>query len=232
MIVDTVNKSSAIYSVMKQPDQVIFLDANILIPPSRDEHSFDTDKYISFFLEPLFNTFSNLSLHMAVKEEILNNKINRFLDKKISRNPCMLRVYNDKCLSDIEQALRNTFESEIRNYSYFSPELNSKKDLGEVKTLSFMATKGYKYFVSNDSSCIAILKSKNKFNDCSIICMYELIYLLSVIYPKETEYLRKLYKFLYYLTPNEKRKNPCWSEYIDKMKVLYSKLAIKPKIQP
>ena len=88
----------------------------------------------------MFNTFSNLSLHQAVKEEILNNKINRFLDKKISRNHCMLRVYNDKCLSDIEQALRNTFESEIRNYSYFSPELNSKKDLGEVKTLSFMVT--------------------------------------------------------------------------------------------
>jgi len=57
MRVDATRHNSTINSIIRNPNQIIFLDANILIPPGRFNNIFNKDKYISFFLEPLFTTF-------------------------------------------------------------------------------------------------------------------------------------------------------------------------------
>jgi hypothetical protein len=130
-----------------------------------------------------------------------------------------LKVFNDESLSYNEQILRNTIESEIGNCISYSALYNEKQDRGEIKTLSFMAVKEYKYLVSNDNDCVIIVR--NKLPNCSIIFTYELIYLLSEIYPKKAEDLRKLYRFLYYSISKDKQHNPSRSDFKTKMSILY-----------
>lgn len=38
--------------------------------------------------------------------------------------------------------------------------------------------------------------------------------------------LRMLYKYQYYLTQNEKKENPEWGEFIERMELLYSRETI------
>ena len=53
--------------------------------------------------------------------------------------------------------------------------------------------------------------------------MYDVIYYLYCTdrYPKDG--LRLLYKYEYYLTPREKRENPNWGDFIQKMDLLYTR---------
>jgi hypothetical protein len=63
MIVDTKKKNYALVSLNDNPDQVITLDANFLIPPNRNMHSVKDIPFSQFqtiWLDPIFKTFTKL----------------------------------------------------------------------------------------------------------------------------------------------------------------------------
>lgn len=73
MRVDLSEKNPALMSLLENPGQTIFLDANFLIPPDRTKigaKPIPFQKYCEIWLEPVFDSFLALAMHESVLLEV------------------------------------------------------------------------------------------------------------------------------------------------------------------
>ncbi|MBE5912868.1 MAG: hypothetical protein E7274_02275 [Pseudobutyrivibrio ruminis] len=225
MKVDIECENSALIDIIQNANMDLFLDANFFIPPDRSKLGCRTYTFESFkkvWLNPIFNLFDKLYIHESVDEELINEKVRAFTDEKVKcRN---LIVCSDNDLSEQEVLLMEDMKNRLSIYSKYDSFMDCSSDRGEVFSLSYMAVKGFTYFGANDALPIRLIKNANKLgtglDDMSVIQMYEIIY---VLYKKgyESDGLRNLYKYQYYLTKREKMTNPPWGKFIEMMDEIY-----------
>ena len=216
---------------MQDTAQTVFLDANFFIPPDRS--SFLNIKPYSFsnfkenWLIPLLKEFSGLAIHESVYDELVEERVRAYAEEQIMENPSKLKVHYDLELNENEKALMNYYIAKIAIHSQYDPVRNNAKDRGEVRSLSFMAVKKYLFFAANDALPVRLIKDAEKLGtdleDMGVVQMYELIYYLYKTGKYDNKQLRILYKYQYYLSPNDKRINPEWGTFIEEMNQLYEK---------
>ena len=227
-------KNSSFMSLVDNPDQVVFLDTNFFIPPDRSELTgmrLEFSRFESFkemWLDPLLSEFRSISIHESVYAEFVDTNVKRFADDNIKKAPSRLKVYYDSDLNEKEKGLMDAFIDKLAIHSGYDPGKDSAKDRGEILSLSYMAAKGFLYFAAKDDLPIRLITDADKLEtglvDMGIIQMYELIYYLYKKGRYDNKRLRGLYKYLYYLTDREKRQNPDWGTFIQKMDELYGEL--------
>ena len=221
--------NASFLSLIDNPGQVVFLDANFFIPPDRSRYrnvkSYRFDRFKEVWLVPLMTEFSGLSIHESVYDELVTDSCKSFADESAGTDPAKLKIYYDSELDKNERALMIAFIDKISMHSQYDPDRDNSKDRGEVLSLSYMATKGFLFFAANDELPIRLIQNADKLNtgldNMGIIQMYELIYYLYQTGKYDSKELRRLYKYQYYLTDREKRQNPEWGIFIRKMDELY-----------
>lgn len=229
MKVDIDKKNKALEQVLSDRAQQIFLDANFLIPPDRSAlgaRPVDFTKYREIWLDPLFAIFSSLAVHEAVYEELVADKVKEYADIQRFDIPPRLKIYTDSSLSITEHALMQTYIQKMAPYSKYIPEKDNKKDRGEIKSLAYIAVKGFPYFAANDSLPFHLVKNavplETGLEDIGLLQSYEIIYLLYSENSCNQKGLKALYKYQYRLTNQEKQQNPDWGNFLDSMRNLYS----------
>lgn len=228
MKVDVTVSNPALVSIFENPNQIITLDANFLIPPDRSRYGargFKFEKFREIWLEPVFCAFSNIAIHEAVYGEIVAPMIKTYIDTLLNKTPPVMIIHKDSTLTEVENILRDSIESKIYPYTNYEPMLDNKDDRGEVKSLSYIAVKNLLYFAAHDNNAIQLVEKSEEWltglDNVKAIKMYELIYYLYSKNFGDSKSLRMLYKYQYYLTDNEKRTNPEWRVFKDKMNELY-----------
>lgn len=229
MRVDIDTKNLALCKLFEDPEQTIFLDANFFIPPDRScmgAKPITFEKYKEIWLEPIFDAFPNLAVHESVHDELVLDTVRNYANAKKSEIPSKLKIYYDDKLSIAEQSLMQTYIWKIAPFSKYIPEKDNAKDRGEIKSLSYMAVKGFLYFAANDNLPKNLIRSAEKLHtgleDMGLFEMYDVIYYLYQTGKYNNKSLRLLYKYQYHLTNQEKKQNPEWGEFIEKMKILYA----------
>lgn len=229
MKVDLSYPSSALISVMKNPEQIITLDANFFISPDRRPIARSGIKFEQFkeiWLDPIFLAFPKLAIHEAVYEELVGISSQSFVDEKRESNPFKMVFHSDSSLTEVESNLRDTIESKISSHTKYDPILNNKDDRGEVKSLSYIAVKGLLYFAANDHNAIQLIEKSEEWStgldNVQAIKMYELIYFLQRSGLADKTGMKMFYKYQYYLTEREKSKNPSWGNFTIGMDKLYN----------
>ncbi|MGH4050936.1 MAG: hypothetical protein ACREVX_06225 [Clostridium sp.] len=215
-------------SIFNNPNQIITLDANFLIPPDRSNfgiRSFDFHTFERIWLEQIFKSFPNLAIHESVYDELISPYVKVYIDANINAMPPRLSIHKDSSLTLEEHILRDSIEAIISPYTKYDPMLNNKDDRGEVKSLSYIAVKGLLYFTAHDYNAIQLVEKSDEWNigldNVQAIQMYELIFYLYRIGKSDKKDLRILYKYQYYLTKNEKSINLEWGKFIEIMEALY-----------
>lgn len=230
MKVDTKEINPAFLSIVQNPSQKVFLDANFFIPPDRSKvakvKAYSFTDFKECWLIPLLNEFSGLVIHESVYDELVADGVKSYTDEQVNCNPSKLMIHYDSELSNAEEALQNTYMNKIAVHSQYNPTRENAKDRGEVRSLSFMAVKQYLFFAANDALPVRLIKNAAELDtgldDMQIVQMYELIYYLYKTEKYDKKALRILYKYQYYLTPGDKRANPNWENFIEQMDVLYN----------
>lgn len=230
MRVNIQRKNPALESLFADPEQIIFLDANFFIPPDRSmmgTKPIPFSKFCEIWLDPIFDAFSNLAIHESVYRELVAETVKAYADKRQQEKQSRLRIYTDEELDETEQALMQAYIFKIARYSQYIPERDNAKDRGEVKSLSFMAVKKFMYFAANDTLPINLIRKADELHtgldEMELLEMYDVIYYLYSQGKYSTDGLRLLYKYEYYLTKQEKKVNPCWGDFIEKMENLYGR---------
>ena len=230
MKVDTKEVNPAFQSIIQNPGQKVFLDANFFIPPDRSEvakvRAYSFTDFKECWLIPLLSEFTGLAIHESVYDELVADSVKEYADEQTSCIPSKLRIHYDSELSGLEEALRNTYVNKIAVHSLYNPTRDNAKDRGEVRSLSFMAVKQFLYFAANDALPVRLIKDAAKLltglDDMQIVQMYELIYYLYKTGRYDNKALRILYKYQYYLTAGDKRINPEWGCFVEQMDLLYN----------
>ena len=230
MKVDTKEVNPAFQSIIQNPGQKVFLDANFFIPPDRSEvakvRAYSFTDFKECWLIPLLSEFAGLAIHESVYDELVADSVKKYADEQTSCIPSKLRIHYDSELSSSEEALRNTYINKIAVHSLYNPTRDNAKDRGEVRSLSFMAVKQFLYFAANDALPVRLIKDAAKLltglDDMQIVQMYELIYYLYKTGRYDNKALRILYKYQYYLTAGDKRINPEWGCFVEQMDLLYN----------
>lgn len=230
MKIDVINVNESLRGIVSDKSKKVFLDANIFIPPDRTKLGAPKPIYFDFYrvtiLNPIFNYWDNLSIHKAVDDELVGEKVRAFADEMINSDPSKLLVHDNNELSDKETVKYNTNLDAIAQHSKYQPDIDNSDDRGEVVSLAFMSAKDYLLFSSNDNLPIRLIKEaealETGLDNMRIIQMYEIIYVLYKLGISNAKDLRILYKYLYYATSRDKRDNPSWDDYIKGMDELYS----------
>lgn len=219
----------ALISIIEHPEQIITLDANLIIPPYRNKFSkrgFEFEVFRKIWLDPIFEAFPNLAIHEAVHDELVGVSPQAYIDSKIASNPPEITIHKDSSLSVVEMVLRETIESKIAPMTKYDPILDNKDDRGEVKSLSYIAVKDLLYFAAHDSNAIQLIEKSEQWStgldNVQAIKIYELIFYLHKNNFGDKAALRMLYKYQYYLTVFEKKTNPEWGVFISSMEELYA----------
>ncbi len=228
MKVDALTKNPALESLFKEQNQVITLDANFFIPPFRSNLSSKSISFSRFqcnWLDPIFGIFPQLAIHEAVKDELVSMNIKTFIHEKEIAIPPQIIIHKDSELTSQEKILRDSVEDILYPFTYYNPQINNRKDRGEVKTLAYLAVKGLIYFASHDSSAIQLVEKAKELSTgldtIQAIKMYEIIFFLWTGKFSDKKFLRMLYKYQYYMTKFEKSINPEWGDFIRAMESLY-----------
>ena len=178
-----------------------------------------------FWLDPIFEKFSNLAIHEAVLDELVSLDIKSFIQHKVDTRPMGIIIHKDCNLTRNEHMLRDSIENKIYPYTHYHPQLNNRNDRGEVKTLAYIAVKGFLYFAAHDYNAIQLVEKAESWSTgldaVQAIKMYEIIFFLYVKNESIRKSLRILYKYQYYLTNREKSSNPEWGVFIKQMERLY-----------
>lgn len=235
MIIDTENINPAFVEMVNKPDQVFFLDANIIIPPDRSTikdqiKPYRFEDYKDGFLEPLFQEFSHLAVHESVYEELVSSSIKGYLDTKRTENPTRIEVHYDKVLSDEECKHLAGFLNKLSIYSKYDPRVDNAKDRGEIRSLSYMAVRKYLYFAANDALAIRLINNakelKTGLDDMGVIQLFELLFFLHTRKKYEDKKLKFIYRYIYHLTKRDKSDNPEWGGFIANMEQLYRDICV------
>lgn len=228
MRIDLSNSNPALVSIIMNPDQVITVDANFMIPPLRNQFSVQKISFTQFkeiWLDPIFIAFSNLAIHESVYEELVGTALQAYVNTKRDSIPPGILIHSDSSLNEMEKILRDTIEMKISLHTKYDPLLDNKDDRGEVKSLSYIAVKGLLYFASHDNNAIQLIEKSEAWStgldNVQAIKMYELIYYLYKKNFTDKKALKMLYKYQYYLTVNEQKKNLEWGKLITSMDEMY-----------
>ncbi len=207
-------------NLLSNTDQVILLDANIIIPPDRtnvfnhDRCRVSLEQYSNDFLNHILDIFPNAAIHESVYNEIcVTSELKKYVDNKINSN--MLRVLYDNMLNQNEKSMMDTVEGAISPFTKYDPIKDNSSDKGEVKSISYAVAKGYLYFSTNDIEVVGLFQNDaldTYLNNIGAITLYELIYYVYRV-KGSSKLLKGIYKLLYYLTDKEKKQNPNWSEF-------------------
>lgn len=230
-------ENESFVSLIKNPHQIITLDANFFIAPDRSEVR-KGDKFVSpmpfeFFKEvwinELFKLFKNIAIHHAIYKEItVSSSSKNLIDCMINCTPPEIQVLYDNMLSPKERIIRNTLEAFISLPTNYNPDIDNSADRGEVKTLAYIGAKGILYFCSHDANAISLIedteKLGTKLEGIRAIHTYELIYYISKF--TTNKMLKHLYKYMYYLSDTDRFVNPEWGEFKKCMDNLYGKYFI------
>ena len=230
-------ENESFVSLIKDPHQLITLDANFFISPDRSE-VVKGNKSISplpfaFFkevwIDELFKLFKNVAVHDAVYKEItVSSSLKILVDSMINCTPPELQVLYDNLLSPKEMIIRNTLETFISIPTNYNPYIDNSDDRGEVKSLAYIGAKGLLYFCSHDANAISLIedteKLGTKLENVKAIHTYEIIYYISKF--TTNKMLKVLYKYMYYSSNNDKSVNPEWGSFKIIMDNLYGKYFI------
>ena len=215
MTVDVLTKNPALESLFIDPQQVITLDANFLIPPDRSMHlipGISFPQFQAIWLDPIFQLFPHLAVHEAVRDELVSQDIKTFIQIKVNAMPSEIIIHKDSELTAVEHMLRDSIEARIYPHTRYDPQIDNRDDRGEVKTLAFIAVKGLLYFAAHDYNAIQMVEKAESWSTgldtVQAIKMYEIIFFLCVRIPSLRKPLRMLYKYQYYLTKNENQRIP------------------------
>jgi len=202
MRVNIDTKNAALCALFEHPEQTIFLDANFFIPPDRScvgARAIAFEKYKKIWLEPIFDAFPNLAVHESVHNELVLDSVRIYANAKESEIPSKLKIYYDHTLSSTEQSLLQTYIWKIAPFSKYIPEKDNAKDRGEIKSLSYMAVKGFLYFAANDNLPKLLIRSANELHtgldDMGLFEMYDVIYYLYQTEKYDNKSLKLLYKY-------------------------------------
>jgi len=228
MKIDLTSSNLALESIFINPNQLITLDANVLIPPDRSRYtrrSFDFQIFQRIWLEPIFEAFPNLAIHEAVYDELVLPSVKAYIDTHINNIHPRLSIHKDSSLTPEEHIIRDSIEEKIYPLTKYDPMLDNKDDRGEVKSLAYIAVKGLLYFVAHDSNAIQLIEKAEEWatglDNVKAIKIYELIFYLYKTNKSDKKGLRLLYKYQYHLTKHEKKTNPEWDQFIEAMEALY-----------
>ena len=228
MKIDITSSNPALESIFSNPNQIITLDANFLIPPDRTMHaqrSFDFETFLRIWLDPIFDAFPNLAIHEAVYNELVSPSVKTYIDTTINAVPPRLSIHKDSSLTPVERVLRDLFEEKIYPLTKYDPTINNKDDRGEVKSLAYIAVKELLYFAAHDTNAIQLIEKAEEWttglDNVKAIKIYELIFFLYRTKKSGKKDLRILYKYQYHLTKREKNTNPEWGQFIESMEDLY-----------
>ena len=231
-LVNTASQSSSFLKLISNPTDIITLDANFFIPPDRSEEFPQAKpfRFIDFkriWLDPLFNTLSQVAIHEAVYRELLGNPKDYVDHELLAVDPKRIQIFSDSTLTPYEIAVRNTIEEKIAAHTLYHPALDNKDDRGEVKSLAYIATKELLYFCSHDARALRLIdrteELETNLDAVHAIKTYEVMYYLlkKVAAPMELKYL---YKYMYHFTAGDKQHNPSWSEFVVQMDALYGNI--------
>jgi hypothetical protein len=223
----------SLVSIFENPNQIITIDANFLIPPNRSRYakkSFNFALFKKVWIEPIFNEFPKLAIYESVYDELVGMELRNYVENLRQENPPKIIIHFDSELTEIERFLRDTVEAKIYPYTNYDPQIDNKDDRGEVKSLSYIAVKGLLYFAAHDNNALQLIEKAEEWStgldNVKAIHMFELIYYLYLKNKEDKKSLRMLYKYQYYLTEHEKRTNPEWGDFINQMNVLYQDYSI------
>lgn len=218
----------SLVSIFEDPNQVITIDANFLIPPDRSKYAkrrFDFPLFKEVWLDPIFATFPMIAIHEAVYDELVDTKLREYVEKLKKEIPPRVIIHSDSSLTNIEKLLRDSIEIKIYPYTNYEPKIDNKDDRGEVKSLSYIAVKGLLYFAAHDNNALKLIEKAEEWStgldNVKAIHMFELIYYLYLKKHGDKKALRMLYKYQYFLTDHEKRTNLEWNDFINRMNDLY-----------
>ena len=113
MKVETRRVNPALVSIYKDPNQVITLDANFLIPPDREALSVKAipfDLFHTTWLDSIFTLFPALAIHEAVQDEVVSLQEKAFIQEMLDESIPKITILKDSQLSSIESILRATIE--------------------------------------------------------------------------------------------------------------------------
>lgn len=225
--IDSPNPS--LISIFEDPNQIITLDANFLIPPDRSRYArrgFDFPLFKKVWLDPIFSNFPKLAIHEAVWDELILSSIQEYIQDLLDKNPPGIIIHKDSSLNEVEKVLRDSIEAKIYPHTNYEPMIDNKDDRGEVKSLAYIAVKELLYFAAHDNNALQLIEKAEEWStgldNVQAIQMYEVIYYLYSKGLGNSKSLRFLYKYQYYLTAREKTINPEWGEFTSKMHKLYS----------
>ncbi|MGE7219633.1 hypothetical protein ACQKJC_24665 [Priestia koreensis] len=239
--VNTEKKNLALVSLINGYDQILPIDTNFIIPPDRSKtvrncRAIPFGVFQRIWIKPLITTFPYLAIHESVHTEINSTIILKYVDNLINGTPPSLILLSDTDLTHQEEVIRSTIEQKIAVQTNYDPIQDNKTDRGEVKSLSYIATKSLLYFCSHDSNAIRLIECADKFNtnleDVNAIRTYEIIYYLLKMQMSHKDDLRMLYRYLYYLSPSDKKSNPSWNEFVNDMDALYGNEISQSKNKP
>lgn len=221
--------NKALQQLIQDPNQLITLDANLLIPPDQNRYGQKGIDFVTFqqiWLDPIFEAFPKLAIHEAVYDEVeVTSSVRRYVDEKINHNPPRLVIHRDQTLTENEKILRNTVEAAIAPLTLYDPQQDNKDDKGEVKSLAYIAVKGLLYFAANDYIALQLIEKAEEWStgldNVWPIHIYELIFYLHEKECSDKKMLRKLYRYQYRKPGQDLENNPKWGMFMEKMKEFY-----------
>nr|WP_312577680.1 hypothetical protein [Sedimentibacter sp.] len=116
MNINLTTPNTALESIFNNPNQVITLDANSLIPPDRSKfgaRAFDFENFKLIWLNPIFEAFSKLAIHEAVYDELLLPSIKSYIDANINNVPPLLIIHKDSSLTLEEHVLETRLKKKF-----------------------------------------------------------------------------------------------------------------------
>ena len=225
MKVDASKKNPVLCDLLAGKELIIAIDANIIIPPERHNKPFPQETYYKEFIYPLFNASLSLLIHESVLQELVDSTSHDKIVELIENEQSSVSLVQDASLTDDEKVIRSAMETSIAPYTMYTPHENNSDDRGEVKTLSYLATKGHGCFLSKDSGALRLITHteslETSLNGISPMRLYEIIYYMTKTQPEYSKTLRALYKYNYYLSKKEKAQNPSWEIFIQTFDKLY-----------
>lgn len=228
------NKANlSLINIFENPDQIITIDTNFLIPSDRSRYAksrFDFPIFKKVWIDPIFTTFSKLAIHEVVYDELVGRKLREYVESLRQEIPPKIIIHFDSSLTEVEGFLRDSIEAKIYPYTNYNPQIDNKDDRGEVKSLSYIAVKGILYFAAHDNNALQLIEKAEEWStgldNVKAIHMFELIYYLYVKNKGDKKLLRMLYKYQYYLTEHEKGTNPEWGDFINQINALYQDYSV------
>ena len=126
MKVDLTSFNPALESIFSNPNQVITLDANLLIPPNRSrltKRGFDFPTFQKIWLDPIFVAFPELAIHEAVYSELVLPSVKSYIQATLNITPSPLIIHKDSTLTPTEKMLKDSIEEKIYPLTKYDPLL-------------------------------------------------------------------------------------------------------------